>query len=135
MQETLEKKTEIFVEDRMHPRMEEALQSHACQTRVVKIGYAGWGYCPLLGDYGLHVEVPIPDGSKMFLFQDAKKIRKLMDCLGATDTRELVGKQVVVYFDPRFNNYNNPAGLSAPTELERYVSQVVKAEKRSADSE
>ena len=138
MEGTLEQRAQIFVEDRMAPAMTESLQARTCQTTVVKVARADWGYDPLLGQYGLHVEVPIPDGnrpnggSKTFLFQDAMKIKQLIECLGAKDASELVGKQAVVYFDPRFKQYSNPAALSAPKELERYVRLTTEAEKLSA---
>ena len=128
MEGTLEQRAQIFVEDRMAPAMAESLHRETCQTTVVRIARADWGYDRILGEYGLHVEVPIPDGnrpeggSKTFLFQDARKIRGLMNRLGAVDATELAGKQTVVYFDPRFNQYTNPVGLSAPDELEKYVA-------------
>ncbi len=127
MEATLEQRAKIFIEDRMAPAMTESIQTQTCQTTVVKIIHADWGYDHIFGDYGLHVEVPIPDGNrprggrKTFLFQDAQKIEQLMESLGAANAKELVGKQVVVYFDPRFDRYSNPAGLSAPKELEKYI--------------
>lgn len=131
----LEQKAEIFVEDRMAPTMVEFLHAQTCQTTVVRIKHAEWGYGALLSEYGLHVEVPIPDfdsregGIKTFLFQDARKIRQLMEHFHATDATELAGKQTVVYFDPRSDSYGNPMGISAPNELEKYVRQRTQAEK------
>ncbi|MBI3032454.1 hypothetical protein HYY69_03185 [Candidatus Woesearchaeota archaeon] len=122
----------------MAPAMAHSLYENLCQTTVVKIKDAGWGYDPLLSQYGLHIKVPIPDagrkhgGSKTFLFQDAQKIGQLMRNLGATDAAQLVNKQVVVYFDPRFGRYSNPVGLSAPSDLEKYVRQITRTENRSA---